>query len=434
MSRFESWGRYPQIDQQGLMLQHREDLLPTPSDSTCLPFGNGRSYGDSCLNAEGLVLGTRKLDRFIAFDRETGVIRCEAGVLLSEILDVAASDGWFLPVTPGTKFVTVGGAIANDVHGKNHHRNGTFGRYVRQFELLRSSGDRLTCSETENQDYFQATIGGLGLSGLITWAELSLMKVPGLAMDVDTIRFDHVDQFFDLSEESDSTHEYTVAWVDCCSSGDQLGRGVYTRANHAESQGSSGSGLSLSVPLVPPLSLIRPLTVKIFNALYFYKDAPEWKRSTTHFSSFMYPLDRLSEWNRIYGPSGFLQYQFVLPWDQSRDGIREILTCIAESKMASTLAVLKICGDVPSPGILSFPMHGVSLALDFPFIEGKTLPLLERLDAMVIDRGGRLYPAKDAHMDGELFKRFYPDYLDIEKYRDPKFMSSMWRRVVGGGA
>ena len=434
MTTFQSWGRYPFVDQQGIALHDVASPLPETGDASVLPFGNGRSYGDSCLNDEGIVLSTRRLDHFMAFDDETGTLRCEAGTLLSEILRVFVPRGWFLPVTPGTKFITVGGAIANDVHGKNHHRAGTFGRFVDRFELCRSSGERLECSTDENAALYHATIGGLGLTGLITWADIRLRRIESPAIDMENIKFDHVDRFFELSEESDEDWEYTVAWVDCTATGNRLGRGHFSRGNHAQGYRKvSAPGLSVRVPLTPPLSLINPLSVRVFNTLYYERQRQTRVARAVHYDPFMYPLDSILEWNRIYGRRGFLQYQFVLPMAESRDGIREILERIARARFGSTLAVLKICGDVPSPGLMSFPMHGVSLALDFPYIPSKTLALFAELDAVVVQAGGRIYPAKDAHMDATLFRQFYPEWQQVESLRDPAFMSSLWRRVRDNG-
>ena len=231
---YTSWGRYPQVNQRGVQMGWRTDALPETADESAalLPWGNGRSYGDVCLNRGGMVIGTRELRHLLAFDTDTGVLRVEAGVTLAEVLRLIVPAGWFLPVTPGTSFVTVGGALANDVHGKNHHREGTFGCHVRAFELLRSDGGRLHCSADENADYFAATIGGLGLTGLVTWVELQLRRIPGPLLREESIRYNNVDEFFRLSEGSDEGYEYTVSWVDCLARGEASGRGLFARANH----------------------------------------------------------------------------------------------------------------------------------------------------------------------------------------------------------
>src|SRR5579862_1973803 len=251
-----SWGNVIRAEHVVFQLDSRYDSFPAigPGESV-LPYGNGRSYGDSCLNTGAGLLQTRSLDRFISFDSDTGVLCCEAGVLLDDILRLTQPRGWFVPVTPGTCFVTVGGAIANDVHGKNHHGAGTFARHVRRMELLRSDGRRILCSATENPEWFAATAGGLGLTGVLTWAEIQLRRIPGPAMDVETIRFANLDEFLALCAESDRDFEYTVAWVDCLGRGKQLGRGLMQRANHAPGNPATARPRRLSVPFTPPFSL-----------------------------------------------------------------------------------------------------------------------------------------------------------------------------------
>ncbi|MBL4703892.1 MAG: FAD-binding oxidoreductase, partial [Flavobacteriales bacterium] len=273
--------------------------------------------------------------------------------------------------------VTLGGALANDVHGKNHHVAGTFGRYVTQFEMMRSDGTRLLCSPTENADYFAATIGGLGLTGFIVWVEISLKKVENSAVDVENIKYNSLSEFFTLSEESADDYEYTVAWVDCLAKGEQTGRGHFTRANHTKAGiKPKKSKVSLSVPIDPPLSLINSLTLKVFNSLYYNRQKEQRVCSTQHYDPFFYPLDAIKNWNRVYGPKGFLQFQCVVPPEHGEAAIREILDRIAAANRGSFLAVLKLFGDVPSPGLLSFPRPGATLALDFPYEGDKTLALL----------------------------------------------------------
>jgi FAD/FMN-containing dehydrogenase len=403
-----------------------------PAGSTVLPFGNGRSYGDSCLNVGGALLQTRSLDRFIHFDRETGVLACEAGVLLADILRIAVPAGWFLPVVPGTCYVTVGGAIANDVHGKNHHRAGTFGLHVRQLELLRSNGERLTCTPTENPQWFAATVGGLGLTGLVTRAELQLRRIHGPRVNLETLRFANLDEFFGLCEEADRNFEYTVAWIDCLGRGKHLGRGILQRANHAtdEAPGRKAASGKMVVPFAPPVSLVNGASLRLFNTLHYYRQRAGLTRSNGHFQSFFFPLDRIRHWNRLYGPRGFYQYQCVIPTSASREATTELLTTIARSGQGSFLAVLKRFGGASSPGLLSFPQAGVTLALDFP----NKGPALERLfvalDNIVSASGGRLYPAKDGRMPGALFRSGFPRWRELAQYIDPLCSSSFWRRVT----
>ena len=395
-----------------------------------LPFGNGRSYGDSCLNAGGMLLDTRGLDRLISFDVERGVIRCEAGVMLRDILDLVVPKGWFLPVSPGTKFVTVGGAIANDVHGKNHHCAGSFGCHVSQFELLRSDGSRRRCSKSENPEWFRATIGGLGLTGVILWAELELHRVAGAMMDIETIRFHDLSEFFRLTNESDANFNYTVAWVDCASRGKSLGRGIFTRGNHSSHDSVSmrvpGNGLGIPVEL--PGALVSDTVVRAFNAYYYHRPRTRFRR--VHYDSFFYPLDRIRNWNRIYGPRGFFQYQCVVGWADGRDAVQELLSRIANARGSSFLAVLKVFGEIQSLGLLSFPRPGITLALDFPNRGSQTMHLLDRLDEIVRESGGAVYPAKDARMSAESFRRYFPMWRSFCEYLDPCFSSSFWRRVA----
>lgn len=425
-----SWGGYPRVDQASTSLSDRYQRLP-PGE--ILPFGNGRSYGDSCLNARGMAVTSAGLDKFIAFDTVAGRLRCEAGVTLEQIINVALPQGWFLPVTPGTKYVTVGGAIANDVHGKNHHVEGTFGCHVLQFELLRTDGGRLMCSATENAEYFRAGIGGLGLTGMIVWAELQLKPVANNALDIETIKYSQLRDFFTLSAESDAGYEYTVAWVDCLARGTQLGRGHFIRANHAAAGAATivRKPGRLRVPLTPPVSLINQWTLKAFNPLYFHRQQVERKTGRGHYEPFFYPLDGIGQWNRIYGRNGFLQFQCAIPQVNSEACIAELLQRIGHARFGSFLAVLKVFGAARSPGFMSFPLQGATLALDFPFVAGKTLPLLAQLDEVVIKAGGRMYPAKDAAMSRDVFRRGYPQWRQLEALRDPNINSDFWRRVTG---
>ncbi len=420
-----SWGNLPAVPaREERWWSARGAALPAV-DATLLAYGNGRSYGDVGLNSAGTLLHTRGMDRLIAFDEGSGVLSCEAGVLLSEILEVFAPRGWFLPVTPGTRFVTVGGAIANDVHSKNHHGAGTFGCHVRRFELLRCDGSRRICSADENADWFAATIGGMGLTGLITWAEMALKRIPGFAIAVENTRFSGLDEFFALNAEAEARHEYIVAWIDCLAA---RPRGIFMAGDHAPQSGFAMSARRpLKVPFTPPFSLVNGLSLRAFNAAYFNRPLPA--RQTVHYAPYFYPLDGVLRWNRIYGPRGFFQYQFVIP-TAARAALDEVFACIAASGQGSFLAVLKTFGDRPSPGLMSFPLHGATLALDFPNRGEKTLALFERLDAIVGAAGGRLYAAKDARMGGDVFRRGYPRLDQFMRFVDPKFSSDLARRVL----
>lgn len=434
--RYHSWGRYPQFDQSAVRLRWRSLPLPIPPDAqtSCLPFGKGRSYGDSCLNAGGLLLDTRGLDRFIAFDPLAGILRCESGVLLSEVLALAVPRGWFLPVVPGTKFVTIGGAIANDIHGKNHHSAGAFGCHVRCLELLRSDGRRLLCSQAENAEWFQATIGGLGLTGLILWAEIALKPIHNAVMDVETIRFAGLDDFFDLSAESDRQYEYTVAWIDCMARGRHLGRGIFIRGNHAAADAAAVAPprRRLTIPIDLPVTLITRMSARFFNSLHYRMQLRARSLGVEHYEHFFFPLDGIRHWNRLYGPRGFLQYQCVVPVAAGRSALHKIIDRGAHGGIDSFFGVLKIFGDRPSPGLLSFPRPGVTVALDFYHHGDTTLRLLDSFDEIVLAAGGAVSPYKDARMSANSFKRFFPHWQELESFRDPRFSSSFWRRVTGG--
>lgn len=431
-----SWGRFPNLPQQAHACGWRDELAGNAaalvaSQGHTLPFGNGRSYGDSCLAANDQVLHMRGLDRLIDVDWQQGSLCVEAGITLGEILALAIPRGWFLPVTPGTQFATVGGAIANDVHGKNHHVRGTFGRHVSEFGLLRHGEEALTCSPTSHPQLFAATIGGLGLTGIIAWARLSLLPIRSSQLDTTVVRFDNLAEFFTLSTELDHQHEYSVAWIDCLAKGRDTGRGVFIVGDHAR-YGSLevGNRKKLSVPLTPPVSLINNLSLRAFNSAYWRLHPSQRTQRRSAYEPFFYPLDRLLHWNRIYGRKGFQQYQCVIPDSQAQPALRELLGAIADAGEGSFLAVLKRCGDALSPGLLSFPMPGASLALDFPQSERLALKLFPRLDAIVREAGGRLYPAKDAHMSGSDFRQAYPAWEQLEALRDPTLMSRFWKRVL----
>lgn len=428
-----SWGNVIRASHAIYDLRARDERFPRlPMPSKVLPFGNGRSYGDSCLNVGGALLQTRSLDRFISFDRETGVLACEAGVLLAEILRLVVPAGWFLPAVPGTCYVTVGGAIANDVHGKNHHRTGTFGCDVRRLELLRSNDERLVCSPTENPQWFAATVGGLGLTGVITWAELQLRRIPGPSVSVETIRFANLEEFFALVAEAESASEYTVAWIDCLGRGKHLGRGLLQLADHVASDAvdAGAAPAKMSIPWPLPVSLVNALSLRVFNTLYYRRQLAARRRITQHFQPFFFPLDGIRHWNRLYGPRGFYQYQCVVPTATAHDATAKLLETISRSGMGSFLAVLKRFGSVASPGMLSFPREGVTLALDFPNKGARVERLFESLDRIVGEAGGTLYPAKDGRMPGSLFRSGYPRWQDFSQYIDPACSSSFWRRVL----
>lgn len=411
-------------------------LPQTEPGQHLLPYGQGRSYGDVCLNDGGVIVPTENMDHFIDLDPATGIVSCEAGVTLAQLLELAVPQGWFLPVTPGTRYVSLGGAIANDVHGKNHHVAGTFGGHVRQFELLRSDGRRYVCSPTENEAYFKATIAGLGLTGLITRVELQLKPIRTACIEKESIRFGNLDEFMTLSRDSDSSWEYTVAWLDCLARGSTLGRGIFYRGRHSD-EGSADSLVPgktrhrLSVPVDAPGFILNRVTLGLFNAFYYHRQRQPLHREVVDYEPFFYPLDGIRAWNRLYGKKGFYQFQCVVP-ENEVDAMPDLLNRIAKSGQGSFLAVIKQFGDMVSPGMLSFPRPGVTLALDFANKGSRTRRLLGELEDVVVSAGGAIYPAKDALMKPASFATFYPRYEDYSQYIDPAFSSSFWRRVTGG--
>lgn len=429
----KSWGRYPKATPaKWIILSSRFDPLPLSGADTWLPYGNGRSYGDVCQNNGGGLWLTRALNRLIAWNPETGQLRCEAGMLLSDILAFSVPQGWFLPVTPGTQFVTVGGAIANDVHGKNHHVAGTFGCHVTAFELRRSDSARLSCSATANPEWFAATIGGLGLTGLITWAEIRMKRIANPYVEVRNVRFRNLGEYFNIQPQLDADHEYSVAWIDCLATGKSLGRGILMGGNHAGPlpvKKSAPSQRTFTFPIDPPFSLINHASLSLFNALYYRRPLPE--RVVQHFRPYFYPLDGILEWNRLYGRSGFSQYQCVVPPEHAKPAMTEILERIARAGEGSFLAVLKTFGRTPSPGLLSFPRPGLTVALDFPWRGSKTLQLLDSLDEVTESAGGRVYPAKDARLLAHRFQRYFPEWQNFSAFIDPACDSSFRRRVMG---
>ncbi len=417
-----SWGLYPYFPQTPHSPHWRSELphLLSQLGSGTLPYGNGRSYGDSCLAVNDQVVHMRSLDRFIAVDWEKGIVTVEAGMTLEELLTAAIPKGWFLPVVPGTKFVTLGGAVANDIHGKNHHCRGTFGRHVRRFSLVRSDLPPSICKAGD--ELFAATIGGLGLTGIIEWVELQLIPIQSSFIDASYTRFDSLDEFFTLSSSLDHQHEYTVAWIDCLAKG---GRGVYIVGDHSpHGELALADVRKTSVPITPPLSMINGLTLRLFNSAYYHFHAT--KNDHISYEPFFFPLDRILSWNRIYGRKGFQQYQCVVP---EQEAVRELLQVISASNTGSFLAILKRCGDLASPGLLSFPTPGISLALDFPQKDAN-FNLFAKLDTIVRLAKGRQYPAKDAHMTADDFRTSYPAWKQIEALRDPMLCSRFWKRVT----
>jgi FAD/FMN-containing dehydrogenase len=431
---FESWGRYPSYDATVKSIHWQGDF-PRVIDGVhhgALPVGMGRSYGDVCLLKDGTLVQTTAMNRLLEFDPDTGMLTAEAGITLAQILDFAVPRGYFLPVTPGTKYVTLGGAIANDIHGKNHHVAGTFGCHVTQFELVRSDGTRMLCSPTENPDYFSATIGGMGLTGMMTWAQVRLKPIVSRMVDYEGIQFHGIDEFLDLTRQAEHV-EYTVSWVDVTSTGKNFCRGIFMQGDHSKAPAplKVSSKPKLVFPMELPGFALNSLSVGLFNTLFFHKQIKQRVTALQDYEPFFYPLDAVLKWNKMYGKRGLLQFQYAIPWEHAREGTVAILQAVAKSGLASFLAVLKAFGDVPSPGLMSFPKPGITLALDFPIKPDKSFALFDRLARMTHEFGGRLYPAKDARMTAEQFQAFYPQWERLARYKDPAITSSFWERVIG---
>ncbi len=447
-NKFESWGRNPKAIHT---IERFEWISDNPfprlskevyPDRNFLAFGQGRSYGDSCLNDGGVLMPTCGLDRFIHFDASSGTLKCEAGVTLMSLLDFCVPRGWFLPVTPGTRHVSIGGAIANDVHGKNHHRAGTFGCHVESFLLLRSDGSRTVCSRRSNPGLFAATIGGLGLTGIILWVELKLRPIETPYVAMESVKFGNLDEFFEISAQSDRDFEYTVAWMDCLASGKNFGRGIFLRGNHCmlselppvlaaklKRKKLVANKEMATVPFDFPEWSLNRMSIQAFNFAYYNKQVAREKRSLVRYEPFFYPLDIVHDWNRIYGPRGLFQFQCVIPKSGSRDATKQLMKVVVDSGVASFLSVAKEFGEVESPGLLSFPRAGVTLNLDLPNCGQKTQKVLATLEAIVVDNKGAMYPAKDACMSKNSFELFYPKLGEFSKFRDPRFSSSFARRV-----
>ena len=431
MKSISSWGRLSHDSYKVIALSDingAKDLIQLKEPELGLPYGMGRSYGDVGLNPNGLLWLTSGLNHFIAFDEATGLLECEAGVLLKDIQRLFIPRGWMLPVTPGTQMVTVGGAIANDIHGKNHHAYGSFGDHVRHLKIARTDGQIIECGPTLNTEWFAATIGGLGLTGVILDAQIQLKRTSGPWLDTETMPYFNLTEFFDLADSSERDWEHTVSWIDCLSGG---GKGIFMRANPSNSKELSPTQHSKRMPFTPPISLVNSLSLKPFNFAYYNLQKYNAGKNTVYYEPFFYPLDKLLEWNRMYGPKGFFQYQSVIPREVGYDATKAMLHEIEKANEGSFLAVLKTFGNRESLGMLSFPQPGVTLALDFPNHGERTLKLFDRLDSIIKEAKGRIYPAKDARMPRELFEAGYPKLQEFQQYRDPKISSSLSRRLMG---
>ncbi len=431
--RIHGWGRYPVTDADIVSPSSRasvRDVISENGEEAVIARGMGRSYGDSALAAR--VISTRHLDLLLGFNESSGILRCGAGVSIADLLDVFVPRGWFLPVTPGTKFVTIGGAIASDVHGKNHHLNGCFSEFVEHFDLLLSDGQIVSCSRSEHSDLFQATCGGMGLTGVILEAGIRLMPIRGALIEQTTLKAHNLEEALALFEAHHGA-TYSVAWIDCLAGGERMGRSLLMLGEHSQ-QGPllAKTKSHITVPIDMPSPLLNRFSIRLFNALYYQRIRSTRSIRQVHYEPFFYPLDGIHDWNRLYGKNGFTQYQFVIPKEAGLDGMRAILKRISASRRGSFLAVLKVLG-ASNGNFLSFPVEGYTLAVDFKLQEG-LLGFLDELDAMVLDYGGRLYLAKDARMSEAVFKRSYPlwqEFQTIRAHYNPtgKFASHQSRRL-----
>ncbi len=399
------WGRYPSIDAEVSHPITPQDALTRICDNGQNPLiarGRGRSYGDSSLAAH--VINTRYLNHLLSFDESSAVLSCAAGVSFADILSVFVPKGWFPPVTPGTQFVTIGGAIASDVHGKNHHLEGSFTDHVLALKIATVSDGIVECSRERRGELFHATCGGMGLTGLILEASFRLKPIPSAYINETTLKAKHLEEALELFDVH-HTAPYSVAWIDCSSSGRSLGRSVVMVGEHAERGGlSTGKHGRLTVPLDMPSRVLNRYSIRAFNTLYYMR-----KKQThrlIHYRPFFYPLDGIRHWNRLYGKNGFLQYQFVLPRGASLTGLTAVLRRIAAAGRVSFLTTLKALG-ASNAHLLSFPLEGCTLALDFR-LDREVFDLLNELDRIVLDHGGRVYLTKDGRMSAQTFKQSYP--------------------------
>ncbi len=408
---------------------------------TVIARGLGRSYGDAAINPPGHTVETTALNRMRAFDESTGVLCADAGVSLGEVVAHLLPRGWFLPTTPGTRFVTLGGAVAADVHGKNHHRDGSFGKAVKRVELLLADGRVVNASRTENAELFRATLGGMGLAGMITAVELQLRRTETAYCDVTYRRASGLARALELMEQTNADYRHSVAWIDCLARGAALGRCVLMLGNdaavddlpehHRHRPLQPPRRRSKNVPFDFPPCVLGPTTVRAFNKLYYARHGDA--RKVVDFDTFFYPLDSIGHWNRIYGKRGFIQYQALLPPDQAHDGLVELLEAIGEAQLGSFLAVLKKSGE-SGEGLMSYMFPGYTLALDLPNTGAPLERLVDKLDHILLNRNGRLYLAKDATTRPDTLAAMYPNLDRLRQVKatyDPnhRFVSAQARRL-----
>jgi FAD/FMN-containing dehydrogenase len=445
MRPLAGWGNFPvvqsEVSEPGDRAAIRDYVL---ENERFIARGNGKSYGDAALAPR--VLSTLRLNRLRAFDAENGIIECESGLLLFDLLKIILPAGWFFQVTPGIKFITVGGAIASDVHGKNHPLKGCFSNWLISFELMTASGEILTCSRTENPRLFWHTCGGMGWTGVILSARFQLMRITSTQMQQRTLRAPNWEKLLDIIQENIDA-SYAAAWVDCTATGRSFGRGAVHLAEHYPTPDPSPAGRgdtalrapsrratplpagegpgvgSRNIPFFAPNWLLNPVSIRAYNSLYFNKNRDNER--LVGFDSYFYPLDSLRNWNRLYGRRGFVQYQFCLPEKTAFDGLVKVLETIQKSPECPFLTVMKRHGEQPLEALNAFPIRGYSLALDFPRTP-TIFDLVKKLDDLVWDLGGKIYLAKDS-CSAPRMGRVHP-----ATFGDPKFSSHLRQRIERG--
>ncbi|HXS35431.1 MAG TPA: FAD-binding oxidoreductase [Flavipsychrobacter sp.] len=438
--KIANWGNYPAIESEEVQFTSISELKNiVTSNATAIARGNGRCYGDASLSSN-VTISTLKFDKVLDFDTKEGIFECQAGVMLDQILEIIVPEGWFLPVTPGTKFITVGGAVASDVHGKNHHIDGAFSKHVIELKIMLSTGEVVTCNKEQNTDLLEATCGGMGLTGVIISVRFQLKKIETAYIKQTKIKVTHLEELLDLFEANEH-FTYSVAWIDCLKKGNGFGRSVLLMGEHAleeeltEKQMAKGplkipKRKSFSFPVNLPSWILNNFTVRLFNFLYYNKNLKKESNSIISYEQFFYPLDSILHWNRGYGKKGFVQYQFVVPLE-NKEGLISILNKINEKGWGSFLAVLKIFGK--QTDLISFPIQGYTLALDFP-VRKNLFEFLHELDQIVLQHGGRIYLSKDARMKSNIFWKGYSnseEFVSVVKKYNPltKFQSIQSTRL-----
>lgn len=417
--RIANWGNYPVIESEEISFSFADQLKHiVAQQKDMIARGNGRCYGDASLAKT--TINTLKYDKVLSFDTVNGIFECQSGVTLDQVLEVVVPKGWFLPVTPGTKYITVGGAVASDVHGKNHHVDGSFSRHILDMDILLSNGDTITCSPAEYPALFWATCGGMGLTGIITRVKFDLKKIETAYIKQKQIKAANLDEVLKLFDEN-KHYTYSVAWIDCLQRGADFGRSILILGEHATIEDLNAKQKAaplalpkkkkIAFPFQLPSFVLNTFTVKAFNFLYYAKNTKKEINNIVSYEPFFYPLDAILHWNRGYGKKGFVQYQFVLPL-QSKQGLIDIMRRISEKGLGSFLAVLKVFGE--QNDLISFPKEGYTLALDFPVRKG-LFEFLNELDEIVLQYGGRIYLSKDARMKAETFWSSYENAKQFQQ-------------------